>query len=154
MKGDAPDPQLHSHVVIKSAIREDGRLVAVASRPVFRSAREIGAYYGSALAHEFAAVLGALGRHSEALELKIRLLDDIERLFGADNPRTMTVLQGLIVTLSSLDREEDVLPLKVRVISDRERRLSGVLGTDYPDTVVARGDLATMRAAFDASQAK
>jgi conjugative relaxase-like TrwC/TraI family protein len=52
MESDAPDPQLHSHVVITSAIREDGRLVAVASRPIFRSARELGAYYRSALAHE------------------------------------------------------------------------------------------------------
>lgn len=49
--GDVPDPQLHSHVVITSAVRDDGRLVAVASRPVFRSAREVGAYYRSALAH-------------------------------------------------------------------------------------------------------
>jgi len=52
IEGDAPDPQLHSHVVITSAIREDGRLVAVASRPIFRSARELGAYYRSALAHQ------------------------------------------------------------------------------------------------------
>lgn len=52
MEGDAPDPQIHSHVVVTSAIREDGRLVAVASRPVFRSARELGAYYRSALAYE------------------------------------------------------------------------------------------------------
>jgi hypothetical protein len=34
--GEAPDPQLHSHVVVTSAVREDGRIVAVASRPVFR----------------------------------------------------------------------------------------------------------------------
>jgi conjugative relaxase-like TrwC/TraI family protein len=52
IEGDAPDPQLHSHVVITSAIRNDGRLVAVASRPIFRSARELGAYYRSALAYE------------------------------------------------------------------------------------------------------
>lgn len=52
MEGDAPDVQIHSHVVITSASREDGRLVAVASRPIFRSARELGAYYRSALAHE------------------------------------------------------------------------------------------------------
>ena len=55
LEGDAPDPQLHSHVVITSAVREDGRIVAVASRPIFRSARELGAYYRSALAHELAA---------------------------------------------------------------------------------------------------
>ena len=35
LEGDAPDPQLHSHVVITSAIREDGKIVAVASRPSF-----------------------------------------------------------------------------------------------------------------------
>ena len=54
MEGDAPDPQLHSHVVVTSAVREDGRIVAVASRPIFRSARELGAFYRSALAHELA----------------------------------------------------------------------------------------------------
>jgi conjugative relaxase-like TrwC/TraI family protein len=48
----APDPQLHSHVVITGAVREDERFVAVASRPVFRSARELGAFYRSALAGE------------------------------------------------------------------------------------------------------
>ncbi len=54
MESDAPDPQLHSHVVVTSAIRDDGRIVAVASRPIFRAAREVGAYYRSALAHELA----------------------------------------------------------------------------------------------------
>jgi hypothetical protein len=33
-------------------VREDGRIVAVASRPLFRAAREVGAYYRSALAQE------------------------------------------------------------------------------------------------------
>jgi conjugative relaxase-like TrwC/TraI family protein len=47
-----PDPQLHSHVVISGAVREDERIVAVASRPIFRSARELGAFYRSALAEE------------------------------------------------------------------------------------------------------
>ncbi len=41
----APDPQLHSHVVITAVVREDERVVAVGSRPVFRGAREIGALY-------------------------------------------------------------------------------------------------------------
>ena len=51
---EAPDPQLHTHVVISGAVREDGRIVAVASRPVFRGAREAGAFYRSALAEELA----------------------------------------------------------------------------------------------------
>jgi conjugative relaxase-like TrwC/TraI family protein len=50
----APDPQLHSHVVITSAVREDDRIVAVASRPVFRAAGEVGTFYRSALAEELA----------------------------------------------------------------------------------------------------
>jgi conjugative relaxase-like TrwC/TraI family protein len=50
----APDPQLHSHVVVTGVVREDERIVAVASRPVFRSAREVGAFYRSALAGELA----------------------------------------------------------------------------------------------------
>jgi conjugative relaxase-like TrwC/TraI family protein len=50
----APDPQLHTHVVISGAVREDERIVAVASRPVFRAGREVGAFYRSALAQELA----------------------------------------------------------------------------------------------------
>jgi conjugative relaxase-like TrwC/TraI family protein len=82
MNGDAPDPQLHSHVVVTSAIREDGRLVAVASRPIFRAAREVGAYYRSALAHELAqrgyAIergTGKQGRYFEIAGVPRGLLD-------------------------------------------------------------------------------
>ena len=72
-EGELPDPQLHSHVVVTSAIREDGQLVAVASRPIFRAAREVGAAYRSGLASElqqqgFAieAGTGKDGRYFEA----------------------------------------------------------------------------------------
>jgi hypothetical protein len=70
---DAPDPQLHSHVVITSAVREDDRIVAVASRPVFRSAGEVGAYYRSALAQELAdqgyAIEQATGKDGKYFEI-------------------------------------------------------------------------------------
>ena len=73
LEGDAPDPQLHSHVVITSAIRDDGRIVAVASRPVFRSAREMGAYYRSALAHQLSergyAIEAGTGKHGRYFEI-------------------------------------------------------------------------------------
>ncbi len=72
VEGDAPDPQIHSHVVVTCAIREDDRIVAVASRPVFRAAREVGAAYRSALAHELSmrgypieAGVGKQGRYFE-----------------------------------------------------------------------------------------
>lgn len=68
-----PDPQLHSHVVITSAIRDDGKLVAVASRPIFRSARELGAYYRSALAHHLQqqgyAIQRGTGKHGRYFEI-------------------------------------------------------------------------------------
>jgi conjugative relaxase-like TrwC/TraI family protein len=71
--GEMPDPQLHSHVVITSAVREDGGLVAVASRPVFRAAREAGAFYRSALAEELAArgfeIRSGMGRGGRYFEV-------------------------------------------------------------------------------------
>ena len=73
LAGDAPDPQLHSHVVVTSAIREDGKIVAVASRPIFRSAREVGAFYRSALAHQLQqrgyAVERGTGKHGRYFEI-------------------------------------------------------------------------------------
>ena len=70
---DAPDPQLHSHVVITSAVREDDRIAAVASRPVFRSAGEVGAFYRSALAQELAdqgyAIEQATGKDGKYFEI-------------------------------------------------------------------------------------
>ena len=82
MDGDAPDPQLHSHVVVTSAVRDDGRIVAVASRPIFRSAREVGAFYRSALAHELSqrgyeidAGTGKEGRYFEIAGVPQGLID-------------------------------------------------------------------------------
>lgn len=73
LAGDAPDPQLHSHVVLTSAVRDDGRIVAVASRPVFRSARELGAYYRLALADELCrrgyAIEAGTGRSARYFEI-------------------------------------------------------------------------------------
>ena len=50
--GQAPDPQLHSHVLIHGALRSDGRVVAVESRAWMVHQREIGAAYRSQLALE------------------------------------------------------------------------------------------------------
>ena len=80
--GDAPDPQLHSHVVVTSAIREDGQIVAVASRPIFRAGREVGAYYRSALAQQLAQRgysiergVGKEGRYFEVAGVPRGLID-------------------------------------------------------------------------------
>ena len=70
---ETPDPQLHSHVVVTGAVREDDRFVAVASRPIFRSAREVGAFYRSALAQEMSdlgyEIEGGTGKEARYFEI-------------------------------------------------------------------------------------
>ena len=70
---ETPDPQLHSHVVVTGAVREDDRFVAVASRPIFRSAREVGAFYRSALAQELSdlgyEIEGGTGKEARYFEV-------------------------------------------------------------------------------------
>jgi conjugative relaxase-like TrwC/TraI family protein len=80
--GEMPDPQLHSHLVITTAVRQDGRFVAVASRPLFRAARDAGAYYRSALAdhlktagYGIEAGTGRDGRYFELAGRPRELLD-------------------------------------------------------------------------------
>jgi conjugative relaxase-like TrwC/TraI family protein len=90
LETDAPDPQIHSHVVITSAVRDDGKIVAVASRPIFRSARELGAYYRSSLAHQLQqlgyTIERGTGKHGRYFEIA-------------------GVPQGLLEALSSRSRE-------------------------------------------------
>jgi conjugative relaxase-like TrwC/TraI family protein len=71
--GGAPDPQLHSHVVVTGVVRRDGQFAAVASRPLFRAARELGAFYRGALAEELReqgyGVLAGTGRGGRYFEV-------------------------------------------------------------------------------------
>jgi len=48
--GGIPDPQLHSHVILLAAERQDGKLAAIESKQLYRSARENGAWYRAELA--------------------------------------------------------------------------------------------------------
>ncbi len=49
-RGGIPDPQLHSHVIVTAAERKDGKLAAIESKQLYRSARENGAWYRAELA--------------------------------------------------------------------------------------------------------
>ncbi len=61
--GRAPDPQLHSHVVLHGAVRRgDERVVAIESRAWLVHQRELGAAYRAQLAQE----LGGLGFQTQA----------------------------------------------------------------------------------------
>jgi conjugative relaxase-like TrwC/TraI family protein len=48
--GGIPDPQLHSHLVLFAAERFDGKLAAIESRQLYKTARENGAWYRAELA--------------------------------------------------------------------------------------------------------
>jgi conjugative relaxase-like TrwC/TraI family protein len=50
--GRAPDPQLHSHVLLHAAVRRDDRIVAIDSRSWLVHQREVGAAYRTELACE------------------------------------------------------------------------------------------------------
>ena len=71
--GAAPDPQLHSHVVVTGVVRRDGQFAAVASRPLFRAARELGAFYRGALAEELQSqgyeIVAGTGRDRRYFEI-------------------------------------------------------------------------------------
>jgi hypothetical protein len=56
-----PDPQLHSHVAVIAAVRQDGKIAAVESRQLYLAAREGGAWYRAEVAHE----LGQFGLQIE-----------------------------------------------------------------------------------------
>ena len=84
VSGSLPDPQLHSHVVVTSLERQDGTIAAVRSRPAFRAAAEVGAFYRAQLATGMRA-LGYTTEQAgkERRYFRIRGVDDtLERAFS------------------------------------------------------------------------
>jgi conjugative relaxase-like TrwC/TraI family protein len=130
IEGDAPDPQLHSHVVVTSAVREDGQIVAVASRPIFRAGREVGAYYRSELAQELAqrgyAIergVGKEGRYFEVAGVPRGLID-------AFSSRTREVARAIERFRAEHGRAPE--PGELRVLKLENRRAK---------TLTTKGDL-------------
>ena len=130
LEGDAPDPQLHSHVVVTSAVREDGQIVAVASRPIFRAGREVGAYYRSALAQELSqrgyAIergVGKEGRYFEVAGVPRGLID-------AFSSRTREVARAIERFRAEHGRAPE--PGELRVLKLENRRAK---------TLTTKGDL-------------
>jgi conjugative relaxase-like TrwC/TraI family protein len=80
--GKAPDPQLHSHVLLHAAVRKDGRLMAIDSRAWLLHRRELGAAYRTELASELTRLgfeiqrgTGRGGRYYEIAGVPRQLLD-------------------------------------------------------------------------------
>jgi conjugative relaxase-like TrwC/TraI family protein len=81
--GQAPDPQLHSHLLLHAAVRRDGRTVAIDSRSWLVHRRELGAAYRTELARELVELgfgirreRGRGGRYFEIEGLPQSLIDD------------------------------------------------------------------------------
>jgi conjugative relaxase-like TrwC/TraI family protein len=77
-----PDPQLHSHVLLHGAVRQDGRLVAIDSRSWLVHRRELGAAYRTELAHRLSELgfeiqrgTGRGGRYFEIAGVPSQLTD-------------------------------------------------------------------------------
>ena len=64
VEGQAPDPQLHSHVLLHAAVRRDGKLVAIDSRKWLVHRRELGAAYRTELAHGLTQLGFAIDRQT------------------------------------------------------------------------------------------
>ena len=121
--GDAPDPQLHSHVVITSAVRDDHRVVAVASRPLFRAAREVGAFYRSALAYELSLagypIEAATGKQSRYFEIA-GVPDALSRAFSS---RSRQVARAAERFRAKWGREPERGELRSLTLEDRKAKV-------------------------------
>ena len=96
-----PDPQLHSHLLVLAAERQDGSFAAVDSRELYRSARVSGAWYRAELAYglgelgvEVRGQTGHGGKYFEVASVPDALLERwsrrsevIERAAGAFSER-------------------------------------------------------------------
>ena len=82
VEGRPPDPQLHSHVLLHAAVRQDGKVVAIDSRAWLLHRREIGAAYRTELAgglerlgFEIERGTGRGGRYFEIKGVPRQLID-------------------------------------------------------------------------------
>jgi len=86
VKGRRPDPHLHTHIVVTSALGSDGRVRAIRDRALYRAGREGGAYYRAALAANLAdegfAIRSGTGNDGRYFELDGIPQDLCEELSG------------------------------------------------------------------------
>ena len=125
--GQAPAPQLHSHVLLHAAVRRDGRLVAIDSRAWLVHRRELGAAYRTELARE----LSRLG-----FEIR-RGTGRGGRYFELDG-----VPQGLLDRWSS--RRQQVQAAIRERLTDQQQTLERMIARGGPGASEAAGQLAVL----------
>lgn len=127
--GRAPDPQLHSHVLLHAAVRRDGELVAIDSRSWLVHQRELGAAYRTELARELTALgfairrgVGRGGRYFELegvpqglvdrwssrhQQVQAAIRDRLSERYGALAARPRSSSRRSSETVSSLPRKSE-----------------------------------------------
>src|SRR5204862_241390 len=123
--GEAPDPQIHSHVVITSVERADGACAAVRSRPVLRAARELGAFYRAELPADRALEL------TDALRGEGRVLTLADGRLTTARVRAMEAEIEERVAGLARDRSRTVgAPERSQAIQSVEERLGEALSAE------------------------
>ncbi|MEO9118176.1 MAG: MobF family relaxase, partial [Solirubrobacteraceae bacterium] len=149
--GRAPDPQLHSHVVLHGAVRQgDDRVVAIESRAWLVHQREVGAAYRAQLATEFRALgfgieagTGRGGRYFELAGVPDGLLQQwsgrhqqVRAAIDRRLAERVSELQGQVDAggsgtdaaagrLAALERSGQLLPAEQRAVAMRTRAAKG-----------------------------
>lgn len=158
--GGPPDPQLHSHVVITSVVGAEGRVRAVRSRPVFRAAREVGAYYRAALAAELAAagytIRAGTGKHARYFEVA----GIPDEAIVAFSKRTVEVRRAIAEFRSRYGRAPERGELRDTKLLSRERKtpetiaeLEQIWERTAGEVGLSRGDVAALPAGPRAPEA-
>ena len=149
--GRAPDPQLHSHVVLHGAVRHgDGRVVAIESRALLVHQREVGAAYRAQLATELSALgfgieagTGRGGRYFELSGVPDGLLQQwsgrhqqVRRAIDQRLSERVAELHGRVAAggpgagaaaerLVALERSGQLLPAEQRAVAMSTRSAKG-----------------------------
>lgn len=151
--GLPPDPQLHTHVLLHAAVREDGRLVAIDSRTWLLHRRELGAAYRTELARELHQLgfaiergTGRGGRYFEIQGVPKTLIDrlssrhhqvqeQIRRQLAYSGRRHLTPAQERLAALSTRHAKTPIT----------EADLDRAWHTAASEASFTREDLATLR---------
>jgi len=149
--GRAPDPQLHSHVVLHGTVRRgDGRVVAIESRAWLVHQREVGAAYRAHLATELRGLgfgieagTGRGGRYFELAGVPDGLLQQwsgrhqqVRRAIDQRLSERVVELQGRVAAggpgadaaagrLVALERSGQLLPAEQRAVAMSTRSAKG-----------------------------
>lgn len=151
VEGEAPDPQLHSHVVITSVEKSDGTVAAVRSRPVLRAAREAGAYYRASLADELRTLgYGIDPAGPDERYFRIRGVPaDVERTFSKRTEEVRRAAQRFRAEHGREPHRGELRSLAVRSRSAKLPRTRGELDTTWKQTAaqagLARDDIPGLR---------